>query len=77
MEQSNKWNSKQFVSEVEVETVVTEISSANIIRVEVGTTGYCGGDTGHGGRTYLSIENLASTDMNANVYTCCCDFEKF
>ena len=40
-----------------------EIVRDNIIKVEVGTNGYKGGDSGHGSRTYFAIENIASTDM--------------
>lgn len=40
-----------------------EIVNANIIKVEVGTNGFKGGDSGHGSRTYFAIENIASTDM--------------
>ncbi|MEA4822141.1 MAG: hypothetical protein VB122_07970 [Erysipelotrichales bacterium] len=50
-----------------VETWVAEMVSANMLEVEAGTTGYCGGDTGHGGRTYFRLKDLASTDMKANV----------
>jgi len=46
-----------------------EITSANILEVEAGTTGFKGGDTGHGGRTYLRIKDLAGTDINVNVVT--------
>lgn len=44
-----------------------EIIDANIITVKVGTTGYKGGDTGHGGRTVLELKNEASTDMRVSV----------
>ena len=44
-----------------------EIVNCNILKVQVGTTGFCGGDTGHGGRTYFSLEDLASTDMTVMV----------
>lgn len=44
----------------------TEICSANIIEVKVGTTGFCGGDSGHGGRTYFSIRDLGGTDITVN-----------
>jgi len=55
------------VNGVRVETWKREIIHCNILEVEVGTTGFQGGDTGHGGRTYLRIENLASTDINVAV----------
>jgi len=50
-----------------IETFAQEIVSANIITVEVGTTGHCGGDSGHGGRTYLRIKDEASTDMRVKT----------
>lgn len=51
----------------EFETLKCEFDSCNILEVEVGTTGYMGGDTGHGGRTYLRIKDLASTDLRCRV----------
>ena len=38
--------SERDINGVKVETWKAEIVNANIIEVEVGTTGYCGGDTG-------------------------------
>lgn len=40
-----------------------EITNDNIIKVEAGTNGYHGGDSGHGSRTHFAIENLSGTDM--------------
>src|SRR5258708_5745089 len=37
--------------------------SAALLEVEVGTTGLRGGDAGHGGRTYLRLEDQGSTDI--------------
>lgn len=48
-----------------------EITDANILEVEAGTTGYKGGDSGHGGRTYFRIKDLASTDMRVKTVTDC------
>lgn len=45
----------------------TNIVSANMIEVKVGTTGFCGGDSGHGGKTFVSLKDLASTDIKVNV----------
>lgn len=56
-----------LVDGVKVETIAKEIDSANIIDVEVGTTGYCGGDSGHGGRTYFRIKNVSGTDMSVRI----------
>lgn len=37
------------------------------MEIEAGTTGYCGGDSGHGGRTYFSIKDLGGTDLHAEA----------
>ena len=47
----------------EITTYTRDVVSCNILQVEAGTTGYKGGDTGHGGRTYFRIQDAASTDM--------------
>ena len=56
---------KRCINGVDVYTHSKEISSANILEVEAGTTGFCGGDTGHGGRTYLRIKDLGGTDIKS------------
>lgn len=45
----------------------TRIHNANILEVEAGTTGYRGGDSGHGGRTYFEIMNTAGTDLRVKT----------
>ena len=60
---------RQHFREIDGNTVPTymeNICSANIIQVEAGSTGYCGGDSGHGGRTYFRIEDLGGTDIRVN-----------
>ena len=47
--------------------VEKEISSANILRVRVGTNTPCGGDTGHGGRTHVQLVDEASTSWEVEV----------
>ena len=47
----------------EIQTFSRELLNANVLRVEAGTTGYMGGDSGHGGRTYIRIEDLGGTDI--------------
>ena len=42
-------------------------NDANILKCKVGTTGYCGGDSGHGSKTIFELENLSGTDMKAIV----------
>ena len=37
----------------EITTYTREIYSANVLEVEAGTNGFQGGDSGHGGRTYI------------------------
>lgn len=49
----------------EIVTYAREITMANSIVVEAGTNGYMGGDSGHGSRTYLRIEDMGGTDMRA------------
>jgi hypothetical protein len=54
-------------AEQELENFATRtFQDANILRITVATTGFCGGDTGHGGRTVITIEDLGSTDIDAS-----------
>ena len=57
----------RIVNNVRLTTYKREITNANIISVEAGTTGLCGGDSGHGGRTYFRIDDLGGTCMYVNV----------
>ena len=61
---------KMLPDGTEISTYTREVISANILEVEAGTTGYMGGDSGHGGRTYLRIQDSASTDMAATALKC-------
>jgi hypothetical protein len=56
-----------YIDQVPVATKQIEITNANILSVTVGSTGYMGGDTGHGGRTYFAIKDEASTDLRLKV----------
>lgn len=47
----------------EITTYSREIYSANVLEVEAGTNGYQGGDSGHGSRAYIRIEDMGSTDI--------------
>ena len=53
------------MEKVKIKTI--EISSANILRVSVGTNCPKGGDSGHGGRTYFKLDNVAGTTMVVKV----------
>lgn len=63
----------------EITTYSREVVSCNILEVEAGTTGYKGGNTGHGGRTYFSIKDAGGTDMDVRAmrdrYGDCTGFE--
>ena len=45
----------------------TEITSANILHVRVGTTGPCGGDSGHGCRTVFELADAGATDIKVGL----------
>ena len=45
----------------------SEFGTFNTLGVTVATNGYQGGDSGHGGRTYICFEDLCSTDIDAVV----------
>jgi len=49
-----------------VDTFKREIYDANILEVEAGTNGYQGGDTGHGSRTYIRIQDMGGTDISVH-----------
>jgi hypothetical protein len=55
------------IDRVTVETRQREFNSANILRVTVGTNCPQGGDTGHGGRTILVLEDGGGTDIRVNA----------
>jgi hypothetical protein len=59
-----KENRRELFDGTEITTYTRDVVSANILQVEAGTTGYIGGDTGHGGRTYFRISDEASTDIH-------------
>lgn len=50
---------------IPVPTKNYEIDSANILNLSVGTTGYKGGDSGHGGRTILKL-HMETGDLRVN-----------
>ena len=62
-----KENRRRLKDGTEITTYSREVVSCNILEVEAGTTGYMGGDTSHGGRTYFSIKDAACTDMDVRV----------
>lgn len=62
----------------EITTYSRDIYDCNVLSVEAGTTGYCGGDSGYGGRTYFRIKDEGGTDMHVVTHTDrfgCSEFE--
>ena len=54
---------KQTINGREIETRKDYCGDICTLEVEVGTNGYQGGDTGHGSRTYLRIQNDDCADI--------------
>ena len=52
---------------IEIQTFSREVVSCNLLKVEAGTNGFHGGDTGAGSRTYIRIQNEGGTDLGARV----------
>lgn len=44
-----------------------DIVDLNMLRVSAGTTSPAGGDAGHGGRTFISVEDTGSTSWGARI----------
>ena len=61
-----KENRRRLNDGTEITTYTRDVVSCNILQVEAGTTGFMGGDRGHGGRTYCSIKDRGCTDMAAH-----------
>lgn len=64
---NNVKNKTRSIDCHKLKTKSKEIDMCCIIEAEAGTTGLCGGDSGHGCRTYLKIENIASTDIRPQL----------
>ena len=62
-----KENRRRLKDGTEITTFTCDVVSCNILEVEAGTTGFMGGDTGHGGRTYFRIKDEGCTDMEVRV----------
>lgn len=57
-------NIRKLYDGTEITTYTREVYNANILEVEAGTTGYRGGNSRHGGRTYFRIEDEGCTDIS-------------
>jgi hypothetical protein len=55
------------VGGTQINTLRTAFPNCCVLEVEAGTTGKRGGDSGHGGRTYIHLKDLASCDLAATV----------
>jgi hypothetical protein len=63
-----KENQKILGDGTEIITYTRDVVSANILEVEAGTTGFMGGDSCHGGRTYFRISDEACTDIHVTPF---------
>lgn len=52
---------------IELTAYKRDVVDCNILEVVAGTTGYKGGDSGHGGRTYFSIIDSGCTDIHVRA----------
>ena len=64
-----KMKRRKLEDGTELTTYTRDVVSANILKVEAGTNGFQGGDSGRGGRTYFRIEDNGCTDMTVRSYT--------
>lgn len=55
------------IDNITVPTEIAEIGYMGMMKVECGTNGYGGGDTGHGGRAYVRIGNNGDCDIRGKV----------
>lgn len=60
-------NTIELKEGIKVDTYKREIFNANILEVEAGSTGYCGGDSGHGARHYIRLKDLGGTDIRVKI----------
>lgn len=58
---------KVIIDKIDVPVEVQEIEDICSLRIEVGTTGTKGGDSGHGCRTVFRLVDLGSTDMRGGI----------
>ncbi len=64
----------KHIREIDGYKIVTwerDVTSANILTVETGTNGYQGGDSNHGSRTFVRIEDTDSTNIRCSVEKDC------
>ena len=45
----------------------TEVIGANVLAARAATNGYQGGDAGHGGHSYIELEDMGGTAMEVSV----------
>lgn len=60
-------NVRRLDDGTELTTFTKEFEGFNALEVEVGTTGYRGGDTGHGCRAYFALRDVVSTDIRVKI----------
>lgn len=60
-------NVRRLDDGTELTTFKKEFEELNTLEAEAGTTGYRGGDTGHGCRTYFALRDVIYTDIRVKV----------
>lgn len=62
-----KENKRTLFDGKTVTTYTRDVYNCNVLEAEARTTGYQGGDSGHGGRTYFRIEDQAATNIRVRL----------
>ena len=74
MEQTKGAPDKILPDGTDITAYTCNVISCNLLELEAGTTGYMGGDTSLGGRSYFRIKDNGGTDMEVNTsvdrYSC-------
>ena len=60
-------SSSRSIDGIRFKTKKREFISCNSFLAEAGTTGYKGGDSGHGARTFFSIKDTCCSDIYTNI----------
>lgn len=62
---------KRTVNGVTIDTFEYDAEDFNILTAEAGTNGFQDGDSGHGCRTYIRIEDQGGTDIHVKPIRSC------
>ncbi len=59
--------SQNRVNGILIDTWIVQMNDACVLELEIGSTGFKGGDTGHGGRTYFRLKNMGAADLDMQI----------